>query len=109
MPEKALAGLRDSFRRFEYDRMAREIARLAAIGEDPLMAVAQAFTWTYDHFEYGATHAQATAADWLALRAQYGGGDAGHDGPARAPRPSQQHGPRGGNGNKQHNREHDPA
>jgi len=77
--KKALAGLQDSFRRFEYDRMAREIARLATVGEDPLEAVRHAFAWTYDHFEYGATHAQAAAADWLALRAQYGADDGAHD------------------------------
>jgi len=76
--EKALAGLQDSFRRFEYDRMGREIARLAAVGTDPLTAVRHAFAWTHDHFEYGATHAQAAAADWLALRAQYGDDDDAH-------------------------------
>jgi len=64
----ALASLRDSFRRHEYDRMAREISRLALAGADPLDAVRGAIHWTHDRFEFGTTHAHAAAADWLALR-----------------------------------------
>ncbi len=70
-PERAaaaLAALKDSFRRLEYDRMGRELARLAAAGADPLDGVRHAFAWTHDRLEYGSTHAQAAAADWLALR-----------------------------------------
>ncbi|MBT5267793.1 MAG: Rieske 2Fe-2S domain-containing protein [Rhodospirillaceae bacterium] len=66
----ALANLKDSFPRHEYDRMAREIARLAKAGGDPLEAVRQAIRWTHDQFEFGATHALAAAPDWLALRAR---------------------------------------
>jgi nitrite reductase/ring-hydroxylating ferredoxin subunit len=64
----ALASLKDSFRRLEYDRMAREIARLGAAGGDPLEAVRAAIRWTHDRLEFGTTHAQAAAPDWLALR-----------------------------------------
>ncbi|MEM7173434.1 MAG: Rieske 2Fe-2S domain-containing protein [Pseudomonadota bacterium] len=64
----AIVSLKDSFRRLEYDRMAREIARLKAAGADPLDAIRSAFAWTHDHLEYGTTHAQAAAADWLAMR-----------------------------------------
>ena len=64
----ALAALRDSFRRHEYDRMAREIARLQKAGADPLDALRAAFAWTAERFEFGCTHAQAGAADWLAIR-----------------------------------------
>jgi nitrite reductase/ring-hydroxylating ferredoxin subunit len=67
--EAALAALKDSFRRLEYDRMAREIARLGAAGADPLEAVRAAIRWTHDRLEFGTTHAQAAAPDWLALRA----------------------------------------
>ncbi|MEP3246851.1 MAG: Rieske 2Fe-2S domain-containing protein [Sneathiella sp.] len=66
--EKALGNLKDSFRRQEYDRMAREIARLEKVGGDPLEAIRQAIHWTYDRFEYGMTHAYAATADWLSLR-----------------------------------------
>jgi nitrite reductase/ring-hydroxylating ferredoxin subunit len=65
---RALENLRDSFENHEYDRMAREIARLSKAGGDSLEAVRQAIFWTHDHFEYGMTHAIAAAPDWLALR-----------------------------------------
>ncbi len=69
---KALDNLKASFRRQEYDRMAREIARLNKAGGDPLDAVRSAIRWTHDRFEYGMTHAFASAADWLALRQRSG-------------------------------------
>ncbi len=67
----ALDSLRDSFRRHEYDRMAREISRLQKAGADPLDALRGAFDWTAERFEFGCTHAQGGAADWLALREDY--------------------------------------
>ena len=66
---KALRGLRLGFDRHEYDRMAREIARLMHVGADPLDAVRKTIEWTYEHFEFGTTHAVAATADWLALAA----------------------------------------
>jgi nitrite reductase/ring-hydroxylating ferredoxin subunit len=70
---EALAALKDCFhridRRMEYDRLAREVARLQQAGSDPLVALRAAIGWTHDRFEFGATHAQAASADWLALRA----------------------------------------
>jgi len=69
----ALAGLADSFERHEYERMAREIARLGAAGGDPLEALRQTIRATHEHFEYGATHAVPAAADWLALRTEMAG------------------------------------
>ena len=65
---EALENLRDSFRRQEYDRMAREIARLQAAGGDPLDALRGAIDWTHRKLEFGTEHAHAAAADWLALR-----------------------------------------
>ena len=67
----ALDSLRDAFRRHEYDRMAREISRLQKAGADPLDALRGAFAWTAERFEFGCTHAQGGAADWLALRDAY--------------------------------------
>ncbi len=65
---KALRDLHNSFDRHEYDRMAREIARLKQAGGEPLDALRQTILWTYEHFEYGTTHAVAAAADWLSYR-----------------------------------------
>lgn len=72
----ALGSLRESFRRHEYDRMAREISRLQRAGADPLDALRGAFSWTAEHLEFGCTHAQAGAADWLALRDVYAASEA---------------------------------
>ncbi len=73
---KALGNLKDCFRRnrtesgIEYDRIAREVARLELTGGDPLDAVRAAIEWTYDRFEFGATHAMGGANDWLTLGAE---------------------------------------
>jgi nitrite reductase/ring-hydroxylating ferredoxin subunit len=69
--ETALCALHDSFRRMEYDRMAREIARLKAAGGDPLEAIRRSIRWTHAHFEFGTTHAIAAAPDWLDLSRDY--------------------------------------
>ncbi len=71
----ALAALADSFPDHEVDRMAREIARLTRAGRDPLDAIRATIGWTHDHLEFGTTHAYATSADWLALRAEKAAGD----------------------------------
>ncbi len=67
--EEALANLRDSFDRHEYDRMARELARMEKAGGDPLDALRRTIHWTHDRFEFGmgSTHAHIAAPDWLSL------------------------------------------
>lgn len=65
----ALDALVDAFDRHEYDRMAREIARLERAGGDPMAALARTVEATADRFEFGVTHALPAAADWLRLRA----------------------------------------
>jgi len=76
----AMAALRETFvnidRRMEYDRLAREIARLQRSQGDPLDAVRAAIDWTHERFEYGTTHAVPAAADWLTLRAGSTDGEA---------------------------------
>lgn len=62
-----MANLRDAFDDNEFDRMARELARLRLAGADPVEAVAEAILWSYDRLEFGWTHAYGGAADWLAL------------------------------------------
>lgn len=66
---KALAGLREAFDEHDYERIARELARYERADGDPLDALAEALQWAMDGLEFGTTHAQAAAPDWLALRA----------------------------------------
>ena len=66
--ERALEGLKEAFEVHEYDRMARELARLDKTGADEMEGLRHAFGWARDHYEFGMTHAQAAAADWLWLR-----------------------------------------
>lgn len=63
-----LAGLREAMGRRDEPRMARELARLDAVGADPLDGVRAALEWTADRYEFGTSHAIAAAPDWLALR-----------------------------------------
>lgn len=63
-----LAGLRAAMQRRDEPRMARELARLAAVGADPLDGLRDALAATADRYEFGTTHAIAAAPDWLALR-----------------------------------------
>jgi len=65
--EKVLYGLRAAFDERDYGRICREIARLHFHSLDVRDAVRQAIGWSYDHLEFGETHASAGAADWLAL------------------------------------------
>ena len=59
--------LREAFDDNDYQRMARELARLYQVGADPLQAIASAIHWSHDHLEFGWTHAYAATADWLTL------------------------------------------
>ena len=68
----ALDNLADCFDRVEYDRMAREVARLMKAGGDPLDALRRTIAELWEKFEYGASHAQPASADWLSLRAEDG-------------------------------------
>lgn len=71
--EAALDGLVAGLERHEYDRFAREIARMAKAGADPLQALRRTIAETADRFEFGASHALPASADWLELRAEAGG------------------------------------
>jgi len=64
---QAYEHLRAGFEDDDYDRMARELARLAKAGGDPAQAVAAAIEWSHDRMQYGMTHAYAAASGWLRL------------------------------------------
>lgn len=63
----ALEDLVDCFDDNEYDRMAREVARIERAGGSALLGLQHALTVTHERFEYGMTHALAAGADWLRL------------------------------------------
>ncbi len=64
---RAIENLRAAFDDEDYDRMAREIARLAKAEGDPVSAIAAAIHWSHDRLQYGTTHAYAGAEAWLRL------------------------------------------
>jgi nitrite reductase/ring-hydroxylating ferredoxin subunit len=63
---KVMASLEGAFRDEDYERLARDLARLAQLG-DPVHALAAAVGWSWERLEYGWTHAYAGMADWLRL------------------------------------------
>lgn len=67
-----MQSLHEAFTDNEYDRMAREIARLRLLGANPLDAVRAAIDWSWERLEFGWTHAYAGAADWLQLHDERG-------------------------------------
>ena len=68
--DEALKNLRAAFFDYDYARIARELARLQKAGADENEGIANAFRWAGERYEFGMTHAQAVAADWLWLRTQ---------------------------------------
>jgi nitrite reductase/ring-hydroxylating ferredoxin subunit len=60
-------SLREAFDDHEYDRIAREIARLIELGDDPLDVLRLAIQWSWRRLKFGWTHAYAGMADWLVL------------------------------------------
>jgi len=58
-------GLKTAFKERQYGRIAREITRLQFNNLNPIDAVKECILWSFDHFEYGMTHAYAACADWL--------------------------------------------
>jgi nitrite reductase/ring-hydroxylating ferredoxin subunit len=63
----AYARLRQAMKDNQYDRIAREIARLGKSGADPRDAVAQAIAASHTRLRDGFTHAYAAASAWLRL------------------------------------------
>jgi hypothetical protein len=51
----------------QYDRIARDLARLRKAGADPRVAVARAIAWSHGRLRDGMTHAYAAANGWLRL------------------------------------------
>lgn len=65
---KAIQNLRSAFDDYQYDRLARELARLQQAGADDSLSIEHALQWASERYQYGMTHAQAVTADWLWLR-----------------------------------------
>lgn len=65
---RVLAGVEAALADEDYQRLARETARLEHLGADEVDAVRRAVRWSSARFEYGMSHAFAAAGDWLALR-----------------------------------------
>jgi len=62
-----MSQFREAFDDNDYQRMARELARLRQAGADPLLAATKAIRWSHDRLEFGWTHAYAAIAEWLTL------------------------------------------
>lgn len=60
-----VSSLEDAFNDHEYDRIAREIARLIQLRGDPLDVLRLTIDWSWQRMEFGWTHAYAGMADWL--------------------------------------------
>jgi nitrite reductase/ring-hydroxylating ferredoxin subunit len=73
---RALANLQESLADHEYDRIARELARLEKAGGDPHEALIAAIEWSHDRLPFGTTHAFAGAEAWLRLRERFAGDSA---------------------------------
>ena len=73
---RALHGLTAALRDGDHPRLAREVARLERAGFAAQDALAHALAVQHDRFEYGMTHAQGAAADWLRLAARAPSDDA---------------------------------
>jgi len=72
---QALANLLAAFDDHEYDRIARELARLRKANADPVEAVAAAIEWSHVGLRFGTTHAYPAVAGWLALYDQTADGE----------------------------------
>jgi nitrite reductase/ring-hydroxylating ferredoxin subunit len=64
---RAYERLRHAMDDNQYDRIARELARLAKAGADPRLAVARAIAGSHTRLRDGMTHAYAAANGWLRL------------------------------------------
>ncbi len=62
-----LEGMEVAFRKRQYARISREIARLHYNEIDALESVKAALIWSAENFEFGTTHAYAALADWINL------------------------------------------
>jgi nitrite reductase/ring-hydroxylating ferredoxin subunit len=73
---RAIENLRTAFDDHEYDRIARELARLRKANADPVEVVAAAIEWSHVRLRFGTTHAYPATAGWLALHDQTGNSEA---------------------------------
>lgn len=65
--DRIMEGFQSAFKKRQYGRMARELARLMHARQDPLYALKKSILWSFENFEYGMGHSYAALADWLQL------------------------------------------
>lgn len=73
-----LENLGEAWDDYDYDRIARELARYKKDGGDLRHVLGTAIMRHHDRFEYGMTHAFAAAADWMALSKEVSHDEAKH-------------------------------
>ena len=71
--QRILADLAQGFADHDYERLARELARLQRLDGEATLAVKEAIRWSHDRLQFGWTHAFAGTADWLALHDRHEG------------------------------------
>lgn len=62
---RSKAHLQDAFSKNRYDQMSRELARLQALDVTDIQIAQWCIDWSWEHFEYGLTHAYAGLWDWI--------------------------------------------
>lgn len=67
---KILKNLDEAYDDYDYDRIARELARYRKDGGDLTDVMRHAVLRAHTRFEYGMSHAFAAAADWMTLSDQ---------------------------------------
>ena len=67
---EALKNLRSAFFDYDYNRIARELARLQRAGANEHEGLKHAFRWAAERYQFGMTHAHAVAPDWIWLSTQ---------------------------------------
>ncbi len=68
---KALPAFETAFRKRQYGRLSREMARLIAAGGDETALIEKGIQLSHGRLENGFGHAYAAAADWLWLREKH--------------------------------------
>lgn len=75
---KIMNSLDEAFDDYDYSRIARELVRYQHDEGDPKDVLRHAIERSHNRFEYGVSHAYASAADWLSLSEKHVNDEAKH-------------------------------